>query len=140
MYSASQSYSSCWAEVNGSGDELVTKQGAEQYICTDGVRAAQDPSLDCGQDMWHDQPKHSDKPEKAGGEGWLINPAQQKLVQFQPGSATAHAQWVEIQTFRLKPGGAPTLITGRRMLRHNAIEAWQTMLKTGWTRCHPPRR
>jgi hypothetical protein len=140
MYSASQSYSSCWAEVKGSGDELVTEQGAEQYICTDGARAAQDPSLDCGQDMWQDQPKHSDKPEKAGGEGWLINPAQQKLVQFQPGSATAHAQWVEIQTFRLKPGEAPMLITGRRMLRHNAIEAWQTMLKTGWTRCHPPRR
>ena len=90
--------------------------------------------------MWQDQPKHSDKPEKAGGEGWLINPAQQKLVQFQPGSATAHAQWVAIQTFRLLPGGAPTLITGRRMLRHNAIEAWQTMLKTGWSRCLPPRQ
>ncbi len=90
--------------------------------------------------MWQDQPKHSDKPEKAGGEGWLINPAQQRLANFQPSSATAHAQWVANQTFRLKPGEAPTLITVRRLLRHNAIEAWQTMPKTGWTRSYPPRR
>ena len=24
-----------------------------------------------------------------------------------------------------------------RILRHNAIDAWQTMLKTGWVRCSP---
>ncbi|MDC3008900.1 DUF1651 domain-containing protein [bacterium] len=24
--------------------------------------------------------------------------------------------------------------------RHNAIEAWQTMQKTGWRRCPPPVR
>ena len=140
MYSASQPYSSCCAEVNGSWDELLTEEVAEQYICTGGARSAQDPSVDCGSDIWQDQPKHSDKQEKAGGKGWLINPAQQKLMQLQPGSATAHAQWVAIRTFLLKPGETPTLITGRRMLRHNAIEAWQTTLKTGWTRCHQPRR
>ncbi|WP_114989536.1 DUF1651 domain-containing protein [Synechococcus sp. N19] len=28
----------------------------------------------------------------------------------------------------------------QRMLRHNAIEAWQTMRKTGWRRCLPPVR
>ncbi|MDC2984946.1 DUF1651 domain-containing protein [bacterium] len=26
------------------------------------------------------------------------------------------------------------------MLRHNAIEAWNTMKKTGWRPCHPPVR
>jgi len=26
------------------------------------------------------------------------------------------------------------------MLRHNAIEAWSTMQKTGWVRCRPPVR
>ncbi|WP_244276022.1 DUF1651 domain-containing protein [Synechococcus sp. N26] len=26
------------------------------------------------------------------------------------------------------------------MLRHNTIEAWQTMQKTGWRRCPPPVR
>ncbi|WP_370631112.1 DUF1651 domain-containing protein [Synechococcus sp. MU1642] len=26
------------------------------------------------------------------------------------------------------------------MLRHNAIEAWNTMFKTGWRSCSPPVR
>ncbi|WP_370631240.1 DUF1651 domain-containing protein [Synechococcus sp. MU1611] len=26
------------------------------------------------------------------------------------------------------------------MLRHNAIEVWKSMLKTGWVRCRPPVR
>ncbi|WP_370629769.1 DUF1651 domain-containing protein [Synechococcus sp. PH41509] len=29
-------------------------------------------------------------------------------------------------------------MTRRRMLRHNAIEAWQTMQKAGRRRCPPP--
>ncbi|WP_413440129.1 DUF1651 domain-containing protein [Synechococcus sp. MIT S1220] len=28
----------------------------------------------------------------------------------------------------------------RLPVRHNAIEAWETMLKTGWERCSPPVR
>ncbi|MDC2985005.1 DUF1651 domain-containing protein [bacterium] len=31
-------------------------------------------------------------------------------------------------------------LTRRRMLRHNAVEAWQMMQKTGWRRCPPPVR
>ncbi|WP_374699857.1 DUF1651 domain-containing protein [Synechococcus sp. CC9605] len=34
----------------------------------------------------------------------------------------------------------PAPMTQRRMLRHNAIEAWGTMQKTGWVRCRPPVR
>ena len=34
----------------------------------------------------------------------------------------------------------PTLMTERRMLRHNAVEAWTTMLKTGCRLCSPPVR
>ena len=30
--------------------------------------------------------------------------------------------------------------TRRRMLRHNAIDAWKHMQKTGWQRCSPPVR
>ena len=47
---------------------------------------------------------------------------------------SAHAKWVEVETRPLRGGGRPVV---RRMLRHNAIEAWQTMLKTGWVRCSP---
>ena len=79
-------------------------------------------------------------PEKPGGEGWLVNPEQQKVVQFKPDSATVHAQWVAVRTYRWVPPRPPIPQTRRRMLRHNAIEAWDTMLKTGWRRCSAPVR
>ena len=79
-------------------------------------------------------------PEKPGGEGWLVSADQQKLVQFKPSMATVHAQWVEVLTFSRIPPRSPVPMTQRRMLRHNAIEAWQTMQKTGWRRCPPPVR
>ena len=38
-------------------------------------------------------------------------------------------------TRKVRGGGQPVV---RRMLRHNAIEAWETMQKTGgWKRCQP---
>ena len=78
--------------------------------------------------------------EKPGGEGWLVSPEQQKVVQFKPDSATVHSQWVAVHTYCWVPPRPPMPQTRRRMLRHNAIEAWNTMLKTGWQRCSPPVR
>ena len=79
-------------------------------------------------------------PEVPEGEGWLVNADQQKLVHFTPDKATAHAQWVILRTYRWVPPRPPTPQTRRRMLRHNAIEAWTTMLKTGWRQCSAPVR
>ncbi len=79
-------------------------------------------------------------PEKPDGEGWLANADQQKIVQFMHDRPTAHGQWVILRTFHWRPPDYPIPQTRRRMLRHNAIEAWQTMLKTGWQRCSPPVR
>ena len=81
-----------------------------------------------------------DPPEKSGGEGWLVSAEQQLLCQFKPDSATVHAQWVAVRTYSWVPPRPPVPQTRRRMLRHNAIEAWETMLKTGWRRCSPPVR
>ena len=78
--------------------------------------------------------------EIPGGEGWLVNADQQKLVQFKPDTATAHAQWVAVLTYRWVPPQPPIPQARRRMLRHNAVEAWKTMLKTGWHQCAPPVR
>ena len=64
-------------------------------------------------------------PEIPGGEGWLVN---------------ADAQWVAVLTYRWVPAPPPILHTRRRMLRHNAVDAWKTMLKTGWRQCSPPVR
>ena len=78
--------------------------------------------------------------QKAVGEGWLYSEQQQKLCYFKPDTATVHAQWVAIRTYSYVPPRPPEPMTRRRMLRHNAIEAWQRMQKTGWRRCPPPVR
>jgi len=77
-------------------------------------------------------------PEKFGGEGWLVNSQQQLVCQFKPDAPSAHDQWVSVRTYSWIPPHLPVPQTRRRMLHHNAVEAWQTMLKTGWQRCAPP--
>ena len=91
-------------------------------------------------DMFKRGPCYKDSPVKPGGEGWLVNAQQQKVVQFKPDSSTVHAEWVAVRTYSWVPPSPPVPLTRRRMLRHNAIEAWNTMKKTGWRPCHPPVR
>ena len=79
-------------------------------------------------------------PEQPDGEGWLVSAEQQKVVQFKPDASNVHAQWVAVRTYSWIPPSPPVPQTRRRMLRHTAIEAWNTMLKTGWRRCPPPVR
>jgi len=68
--------------------------------------------------------------------GWLMNDQEGKVCSFKNDMPTQHAQWVVVETRPLRGGGQPVI---RRMLRHNAIEAWETMQKSGcWKRC-PPR-
>ena len=71
-------------------------------------------------------------PPKPVGEGLLYSKQQQKPFHFKPSMATVHAKWVEVRTFSWIPTRSLVPMTQRRMLRHNAIEAWQTMQKTGW--------
>ena len=84
--------------------------------------------------------RYKDSPSKTGGEGWLVNAQQQKVVQFKPDASTVHAEWVAVRTYSWVPPGPPVPLIRRRMLRHNAVEAWGTMQKTGWVRCRPPVR
>jgi len=79
-------------------------------------------------------------PPKGGGEGWLVNGDEQLLVRFSNENPTAHGQWVVLSTYRWIRPHPPVPETRRRMLRHNAIETWETMQKIGWRRCHPPVR
>ena len=86
------------------------------------------------------RPDPSCQPELHGGEGWLVHESQQLLVQFKPDTPTIHTRWVALRTFHWVPPHLPQPKSQRRMLRHNAIEAWNGMLKGGWQRCHPPVR
>ena len=67
--------------------------------------------------------------------GWLMNTQEQKVYSFTNANPAALAQWVGVETRPLRGAGQPVI---RRMLRHNAIEAWETMQKSGgWKRCQP---
>ena len=90
--------------------------------------------------MFKEGPRYKDCPAKAGGEGWLVNDQQQKVVRFKNDMANTHVEWVTLSTYSWKQPKPPVPMTQRRMLRHNAIEAWDKMLRTGWRRCSPPVR
>ena len=63
------------------------------------------------------------------------NNQQGKACSFTNANPTAHAKWVVVESRPLRAGGQPVV---RRILRHNVIEAWETILKTGcWKRCLP---
>ena len=70
-------------------------------------------------------------------EGWLYSEQQQKLYRLKPDPVRVHARLVAIRAYNYVPPRQPEPMTRRRMLWHNAIEAWQTMQKTG-RRCGPP--
>ena len=80
-----------------------------------------------------DRPLVDRHPPKQG-EGWLLSTQEQKVCRFKNDMPTQHAQWVVVETRSLRGGGQPVV---RRMLRHNAIEAWETMQKAGWKQCSP---
>ena len=88
-----------------------------------------------------DEDRRYDEPEEQPGvEGSLDSEEQQLLTQFRSDAATLHAKWVEVRTFSWVRPRPPVPQTTRRMLRHNALEAWAHMQKTGWVRCRPPVR
>ena len=90
----------------------------------------------------------------------LRNPSEPETVQLsvcssacRPGNPKNHvmvssvrmtgdraAQWVAVRTYGYVPPRPPVPMTRRRTLRHNAIEAWETMQKTGRRSCPPPVR
>ena len=48
--------------------------------------------------MFKEGPRYKDCLVKPGGEGWLVNDQQQKVVRFKNDMATAHAEWVTLWT------------------------------------------
>ena len=61
--------------------------------------------------MFKEGPSYKDSPAKAGGEGWLVNDQQQKVVRFRNDMATAHAEWVTLATYSWKPPSPPVPMT-----------------------------
>ncbi|NOL47458.1 conserved hypothetical protein (DUF1651) [Synechococcus sp. MIT S9220] len=70
-----------------------------------------------------------DRHAPKNGVGWLRNDQEGKVCSFTNANPTTHAQWVFVETRPLRRNGQPVI---RRMLRHNAIEAWETMQNVFW--------
>ena len=87
-----------------------------------------------------DRPLVDRHPPKPGGEDWLVNAQEQLVVQFKPDNPSPHAEWVSVRTYSWVPPHPPMPQTRRRMLRHNGIDAWKQIQKTGCQRCSPPVR
>ena len=81
--------------------------------------------------MLKEGPRYGDNPAKPGGEGWLVNAQQQKVVQFKPAASTVHSEWLAVRTYSLVPPSPPVRLTRRRILWQNGMEAWNTMKKKG---------
>ena len=65
--------------------------------------------------------------EELGEEGWLYFEQQQKLYRLKPYPARVHELWVAIRTYSYVLPRPPEPMTRGRLLRNNAIEAWETM-------------
>lgn len=60
-------------------------------------------------------------------------------VRFRSAPASAHGQWVFLETASISEARRRPVVLQhrRRMLRHNALDAWTTMLNMGWVHCGP---
>ena len=70
-----------------------------------------------------DRPLVDRHPQK-NWEGCLLNEQEQLIVCFRNARPSAHSRWIELETRPMRSSGQPIV---RRMLRHNAIEAWSHM-------------
>lgn len=71
---------------------------------------------------------------------WMVNGMDQRLVHFRPDTMTSHGQWVELRVYEWIRPQPPVPYYRRRLLKANAIDVWNNMLKVGWRRCSPPVR
>ena len=75
-----------------------------------------------------DSRKHTVKP---GGEGWLVSEQQQLVFHCMADTPSVHVEWFAVRAYSWVSPRPPVPQAQRRMLRHNTVEAWQTILKTG---------
>lgn len=84
--------------------------------------------------MCTSHPDRRQKPLNSGAQGWLINRQEGLVVRFQQAMPPSSAEWVWVETGRFLAPGQATPEQRRRLLRVNAIKAFETMRLTGWER------
>lgn len=84
----------------------------------------------------------ADKPERKrkqgdGGVGWLRSPGGGKAVRIASAGESLHANWVEVTDADITDSGRIQIRHNRRMLRFNAEQLWQNLVRQGWKRVPP---
>ena len=83
----------------------------------------------------------ADKPElkREGrvGVGWLRSPDGYKVVRIASADDSMHAKWCEVTDADVGTTGRPVVRYSRRMLRFNAAQLWQNLIRQGWKRVPP---
>jgi hypothetical protein len=83
----------------------------------------------------------SEKPELklkgSDGTGWLKSSCGYKVVRITSAGDTLHARWVEVTDADITDEGHMQIRHSRRMLRFNALQLWQNLLRQGWQRVPP---
>ena len=84
----------------------------------------------------------NDKPDRKreagkGGSGWLRSPQGYRVVRITSLPASAHAKWCEVVTAEIDSDRIQAL-HNRRMLRFNAEQLWQNLIRQG-RRLVPPQ-
>lgn len=83
----------------------------------------------------------NDKPDQKrasgrAGTGWLRSPEGLKVVKINSAGETLHAKWVEVTDADVV-NGRPLIRYCRRMLRFNATQLWENLIRQGWKRVPP---
>jgi len=86
--------------------------------------------------MWGND-KPAQKCESLHGEGWLRSPNGSKVVRIQSSSSSRHAAWCEVSDADRSDSGQLLVRHHRRMLRFNAEQLWQNLIRQGWNRVPP---
>ena len=82
--------------------------------------------------MWgNDKPEQKRKGHE--GEGWLRSPDGWQVVRITSAGETLHAKWCEVTDADVV-NGRPLVRHSRRMLRFNATQLWQNLIRLGWQR------
>jgi hypothetical protein len=80
----------------------------------------------------------NDKPDlKREGqqrEGWLRSPEGLKVVRIAGAGESRWAKWVEVTDADITRDGRVQVRHSRRMLRFNAEQLWQNLIRQGWQR------
>jgi hypothetical protein len=70
------------------------------------------------------------------GEGWLRSPQGGKVVKLTSAGPSLHAKWVQVTDADVV-NGRLIVRHSRRMLRFNAEQLWQNLIRQGWNRVPP---